>query len=65
MKYLRSRRKKYLNNETAVRYLVERELLPPKEAALLVQAARETGNDELAALLEQYAAAKAKKSRSK
>lgn len=60
-RYLRSQRKKYLENETALKYLVLRELLPPKEAIPLVQVARERGNDELAALLEQHAAKKSSK----
>ena len=54
--YLRSQRKKYFGNDTAVRYLAARNLIPAKEALALAESMREAGKEELAVILEQAAA---------
>lgn len=54
--YLRSQKKRYYENETALRYLAARGLLTKKDALDLAQTARESGNEALAAALEQGAA---------
>ena len=50
--YLRAQRKKYYDNDMALRCMAKNALLPEKEALMLAETARKQGKTELAGLLE-------------